>query len=73
MSSLSTGLIAPVTTAGVVSKRLPRGLFLVKTEQGQQVTAALSSSARRRTVRLIPGEPVNVRLSKYDPSRGQIV
>ncbi len=60
-------------TAGVVTKRLPRGLFLVTTENGRQITASLSSTARRLTVHLIPGEPVSVRLSKFDPSRGQIV
>lgn len=59
--------------AGVVTKRLPQGLFLVTTENGGQVTAALSSGARRLTVRLIPGESVKIRLSKFDPSRGQIV
>ena len=58
---------------GVVTKRLPRGLFLVTTDAGREVTASLSRSARRLTVHLIPGEPVKVRLSKFNPSRGQII
>ena len=52
---------------------LPRAMYWVRLDDGRRVRVGLSTSARRSVVRLIAGDRVEVRLSAYDPTRGQIV
>ena len=57
---------------GTVEAIIPRGLFRVRTDSGDDVVATLSPAARRVIVRLLPGERVRVEISSFDPSRGRI-
>jgi translation initiation factor IF-1 len=58
---------------GTVEETLPKSLFRVRLDDGTEVRAALSSQAKRVTVKLLPGDRVRVNLSAYDPSRGRIL
>lgn len=57
---------------GVIESAEPRGLFRVKTDDGQVVTASVSAQARRVTVKFLPGDRVAIEISPLDPSRGRI-
>lgn len=57
---------------GVIAETLPKGLFRVVLEDGRAVRAAISSEARKTTVKLIPGDQVVVEVSPYDPTRAKI-
>ncbi|MBN2193688.1 MAG: hypothetical protein JW751_12795 [Polyangiaceae bacterium] len=48
-------------------------MFLVRLEDGRTVRAGLSAPSRHGTVRFIAGDGVLVRISPYDPHRGQIL
>lgn len=58
---------------GIVAAVLPSALYRVTLANGHSVLAALDPEARRRLVRLTPGDSVRVRLSPYDFSRGRII
>ena len=60
------------TVDGVIESTEPRGLFRVKTDDGQMVTASISAQARRVTVKFLPGDRVTVEISPIDTSRGRI-
>jgi len=60
------------TTRGTVEAVLPRALYRVKLDGGEEVTASVSAKARQVTVRLLPGDDVMVQISPYDPTRGRI-
>ncbi|MEM6959971.1 MAG: translation initiation factor IF-1 [Myxococcota bacterium] len=57
---------------GTIEETLPKGLFRVVLDDGRSVRAALSTSAKKLTVKLIPGDRVALELSPYDPTRGKI-
>ncbi len=57
---------------GVIESAQPRGLFRIRTDEGEVVTAQVSTEARRVTVKFLPGDRVTIELSPYDPSRGRI-
>jgi len=59
------------TVRGRVTAVLPRGLFAVRTAEGELV-AGLGREAAH-VVRVKPGDVVDVRLSPRDPTRGRIV
>ncbi|HSN82355.1 MAG TPA: translation initiation factor IF-1 [Polyangiales bacterium] len=62
----------PKTTRGTIEAVLPRALYRVKLDDGEQVTASVSTKARQVTVKLLPGDGVVVEISPYDPTRGRI-
>ena len=57
---------------GVIEATLPRGLFRVRTDGGDAVTASVSSMAKKVHVKFLPGDRVTVELSPFDPTRGRI-
>jgi translation initiation factor IF-1 len=59
-------------TEGIVEETLPKGLFLIRLDDGTRVRAGLTMEAKRFTVSLIPGQRVRVRVSPHDPKRGRI-
>ncbi len=67
MSGAATGRIV----RGRVAAVLPRGLFAVRTAEGELV-AGLGREAAH-VVRVKPGDVVDVRLAPRDPTRGRIV
>ena len=58
---------------GTVVAVLPSALYRVALANGHSVLAGLDQEARRRLVRLTPGDGVRVRLSPYDFTRGRIL
>ncbi|HEY8742907.1 MAG TPA: translation initiation factor IF-1 [Chloroflexota bacterium] len=66
--------LAPSTTVtGVVAAVLPSALYRIALANGHTVLAGLDPEARKRLIRLTPGDGVRVRLSPYDFSRGRIL
>lgn len=61
------------TVTGVVAAVLPSALYRIALANGHSVLAGLDPEARKRLVRLTPGDAVRVRLSPYDFSRGRIL
>lgn len=57
---------------GTVERALPKGLFRVRCDGGQVITAALGGVARQVTVKVIPGDRVVLEVSALDPTRGRI-
>ena len=60
------------TTRGTIEAVLPRALYRVRLDGGEEITASVSSKARQVTVKLLPGDGVMVEISPYDPTRGRI-
>ena len=57
---------------GTIEAVLPRALYRVRLDSGQEITASVSAKARQVTVKLTPGDGVMVEVSAYDPTRGRI-
>ena len=62
---------APVT--GVVVEQLPKALYRVRLDAGQQVTAHIADRIDRNFMRVLVGDRVEVELSPVDFNRGRIV
>lgn len=60
------------TARGTIEQVLPRALYRVRLDDGAQITASVSNTARQVTVKLLPGDGVTVEISPYDPTRGRI-
>ena len=60
------------TAQGTIEEVLPRALYRVRLDGGQEVTASVSNKARQVTVKLLPGDGVMVEISPYDPTSGRI-
>jgi translation initiation factor IF-1 len=67
----STSRRAPVT--GVVLEQLPKALYRVRLDAGQQVTAHIADRIDRNFIRVLVGDRVEVELSPVDFNRGRIV
>ena len=75
---MSEGPASPRTNGGRVAEgsveeTLPKSLFRVRLDDGAEVRATLSPQAKRVTVKLLPGDRVQVNVSAYDPTRGRIL
>ena len=62
---------APLT--GIVVEQLPKALYRVRLDAGQQVTAHIADRMDRNFIRLLVGDKVEVELSPVDFHRGRIV
>jgi len=60
------------TARGTIQEVLPRALYRVRLDDGDEITASVSAKARQVTVQLLPGDGVMVQISPYDPTRGRI-
>jgi len=58
---------------GVVKKALPNTLFRVEFEDGSIVLAHLSGKMRKYRIKVLPGDKVDVEMTKYDQTKGRIV
>jgi translation initiation factor IF-1 len=67
----SAGRRAPLT--GVIVEQLPKALYRVRLDEGQQVTVHIADRMDRNFVRLLVGDRVQVELSPVDFHRGRIV
>lgn len=67
----SAGDRAQVT--GVVVGQLPHALYLVRLDEGPQVTAHIAGRIDRNFIRVLVGDRVRLELSPVDRGRGRIV
>jgi translation initiation factor IF-1 len=58
---------------GVVQEQLPSGLYRVKLDGGQLVTAHIADRVDRNFIRVLVGDRVRLELSPVDRGRGRIV
>ena len=58
---------------GIVKKALPNTLFRVELEDGRMILAHLAGRMRRYRIKVLPGDEVNVEMTKYDESKGRII
>lgn len=61
-----------IEVEGIVVEILPNAQFIVKLENGHQVTAHLSGKLRMNFIRILKGDKVTMELSPYDLSQGRI-
>ena len=59
--------------AGTVQSQLPSGLYRVKLDGGQLVTAHIADRLERNFIRVLVGDRVRLELSPVDRGRGRIV
>jgi translation initiation factor IF-1 len=58
---------------GVVTEQLPKALYKVRLDAGQQITVHIADRMDRNFVRVLVGDRVEIELSPIDVSRGRIV
>ena len=58
---------------GVIEETLPKGQYRVRLDSGNALRVSVAAQARRVTIKLIPGDRVQVAQSPYDPTRGRII
>ena len=58
---------------GIVKKALPGTLFQVELENGKIVLCHLSGKMRKYHIRVLPGDGVNIEMTKYDQAKGRII
>ena len=57
---------------GTVLEPLPNAMFRVELENGHNVLAHISGKMRMHSIRILPGDKVQVELTPYDLQRGRI-
>lgn len=62
-----------VRTSGMVLKSLPDATFEVELQDGSKVLAHTSGKMRRYRISILPGDRVDLEMSKHDLTRGRIV
>jgi translation initiation factor IF-1 len=58
---------------GTIEEALPSALFRVKLDDGRTIVAGLSTEARRKLIKVAPGDRVTVQPSPLEPTRGKIL
>jgi translation initiation factor IF-1 len=62
-----------VKIEGVVKEALPNFRYRVEVEGGHIVLAYASGKMQMHSIKILPGDTVDMELSTYDLSRGRIV
>ena len=62
-----------IRVKGVIVECLPGTLFKVKMDMGAELLAHLSGKMRINSIRLIPGDKVELEVSPYDLTKGRII
>jgi len=63
----------PIKQAGTVKEALPNAQFRVELDNGHRILGLLSGKMRKYSIRIIPGDRVDIEMSPYDLSKGRIV
>ena len=61
-----------LAASGIITDKLSNGMFRVKLEDDQEITATLKGKLRRLRFRLMVGDRVNVEMTRYDTTKGRI-
>ena len=59
--------------AGVIVEQLPKALYRVRLDGGQQVTAHIADRMDRNFIRVLVGDKVDIERAPVDVNRGRIV
>ena len=65
-----------ISVLGEVQENLPNTLFKVTLEEkygGKEIICYLSGRMRKNYIKILPGDMVEIEISKYDPNKGRIV
>lgn len=65
-----------IRVVGEVQENLPNTLFRVKLDEklgGKELICYLSGKMRKNYIKILPGDKVEIEISKYDPGKGRIV
>ena len=63
----------PIKQEGRVTKALPNSQFRVELDNGYTILGFTSGKMRRFSIRILPGDRVDVEMSPYDLTKGRIV
>ena len=58
---------------GEVTELLPNTKFRVKLSNGHNIIAHISGKMRMHFIKILPGDSVQVEVSKYDLGKGRII
>ncbi|KAF4386638.1 hypothetical protein CsatB_011730 [Cannabis sativa] len=61
------------TQEGLVTESLPNGMFRIKLDNEDMIIGYISGKIRKSFIRILPGDRVNVEVSRYDSTRGRII
>ncbi len=61
-----------IKVQGMVTEKLPNGVFRVQLEHGHEVLAHVSGKMRMKFIRIMVGDRVSLEISPYDLTRGRI-
>jgi len=61
-----------IKVQGIVTEKLPNGVFRVELENGHVVLAHVSGKMRMKCIRIMAGDRVSLEISPYDLTRGRI-
>ena len=61
-----------IEVEGKVIERLPNTKFKVKLPNGHSIIAHISGKMRMHFIKILPGDSVQVEISKYDLTKGRI-
>ena len=61
-----------IKLTGSVVEALPNTQFRVELENGHIIVAHMSGRMRKKYIRLVPGDKVEVELTPYDLTKGRI-
>ncbi len=61
-----------IEVSGKVLELLKGGSFRVQLENGHTVTARVSGRMHQNSIRILPGDTVDLAISTYDLTRGRI-
>lgn len=65
-----------IKVIGEVQENLPNTLFRVTLSEqynGKELICYLSGRMRKNYIKILPGDKVEIEVSKYDPNKGRIV
>ena len=61
-----------IEVEGKVIERLPNTKFKVKLPNGHSIVAHISGKMRMHFIKILPGDSVQVEISRYDLTKGRI-
>ena len=61
-----------IEVEGKVIERLPNTKFKVELPNGRSIIAHISGKMRMHFIKILPGDSVQVEISKYDLTKGRI-
>nr|YP_010581354.1 translation initiation factor 1 [Roridula gorgonias]UZT27675.1 translation initiation factor 1 [Roridula gorgonias] len=57
----------------LVTESFPNGMFRVRLDNGDIILGYISGKIRRNFIRILPGDKVQIEVSRYDSTKGRII